>query len=108
MGGCGGLGGFCQAGQSSIDQRLPISPHSQVIGDLEGEEGKSERECQDEEKTEEAQGSDRHHVKGRRDPGQPTAEERRTHEITHLPYRSWCPTCVAGRGTGFKHLSQDP
>ena len=27
----------------------------------------------------------------------PTDEERRCHDLTHLPFRHWCPFCVAGR-----------
>ena len=26
----------------------------------------------------------------------PSAEERRRHEVTHLPFRDWCKVCVAG------------
>ena len=36
------------------------------------------------------------------DPLKPTAAEVEEHCVTHLPYRSWCWTCVHGRG---KHLS---
>ena len=25
------------------------------------------------------------------------------HEVTHIPYRSWCPACVAGRGRSYSH-----
>ena len=32
------------------------------------------------------------------DPSKPTDEERREHELTHLPFRSWCRHCVRGRG----------
>ena len=35
-----------------------------------------------------------------RDPGQPTAQERLAHEVTHVPYRSWCQHCVRGRAKG--------
>ena len=35
--------------------------------------------------------------RGARDPGQPTAEERRLHELTHCPFRSWCDACVKGQ-----------
>ena len=28
---------------------------------------------------------------------QPSERERRLHEITHLPFRQWCPFCVAGK-----------
>jgi hypothetical protein len=32
-----------------------------------------------------------------RDPAAPTRQEVEQHEATHLPYRSWCPVCIAGR-----------
>ena len=32
------------------------------------------------------------------DPKMPSDEERREHELTHLPYRNWCRHCVRGRG----------
>ena len=35
-----------------------------------------------------------------RDPGQPTAIEKVAHNVTHVPYRSWCPHCVRGRAKG--------
>ena len=35
-----------------------------------------------------------------RDPGQPTAIEKAAHNVTHVPYRSWCPHCVRGRAKG--------
>ena len=37
------------------------------------------------------------------DPGQPTQQQLDDHRIDHLPYRSWCPECVAGRATGEQH-----
>ena len=33
----------------------------------------------------------------RREVPTPSKEEVRRHNITHLPYISWCPQCVAGR-----------
>ena len=33
-------------------------------------------------------------------------EERETHELTHTPYRSWCPHCVKGRARGSPHVSR--
>ena len=32
------------------------------------------------------------------DPKEPTSEERKVHELTHLPFRSWCRHCIRGRG----------
>ena len=37
------------------------------------------------------------------DPRQPSEEERRTHNMTHLPYRNWCEHCVKGRGREADH-----
>ena len=38
-----------------------------------------------------------------RDPGEPTKAEKEAHEATHLPFRSWCPFCVAGRSDNPPH-----
>ena len=38
-----------------------------------------------------------------RDPGQPTVAEIAAHELTHLPFRPWCPDCVAGRAVDDPH-----
>jgi len=37
------------------------------------------------------------------DPRQPSEEERREHNLTHLPFRNWCPHCVRGRGREADH-----
>ena len=37
------------------------------------------------------------------DPTKPTKREFEEHEITHLPYRSWCWACVRGRGKEAPH-----
>ena len=31
-------------------------------------------------------------------PGEPSENERRLHELTHLPYRDWCEHCVKSKG----------
>ena len=38
-----------------------------------------------------------------RSPSAPTAAERAAHASTHLPYRSWCDECVAGRRDNPAH-----
>lgn len=38
-----------------------------------------------------------------RDPRKPSAEEVALHEMTHLPFRSWCSHCVRGRGRAADH-----
>jgi hypothetical protein len=42
-------------------------------------------------------------VRAIRDPGQPTPEEVAAHELTHLPFRPWCPDCVSGRAADDPH-----
>ena len=37
------------------------------------------------------------------DPRKPTQEEVDEHELTHLPYRNWCPICVRGKGKELDH-----
>ena len=36
-------------------------------------------------------------------PGKPTERERRAHNVTHYPYRSWCRHCARGRGASRHH-----
>ena len=36
----------------------------------------------------------------------PSEEEVREHETSHLPYRSWCPHCIKGRGKEMGHMKQ--
>ena len=38
-------------------------------------------------------------------PDAPTKQELEEHLPTHLPYRSWCPHCVAGRGISRRHAT---
>ena len=37
------------------------------------------------------------------DPMLPSAAEVKEHQLTHLPYRNWCPHCVRGRGKEMNH-----
>eukprot|EP00973_Karenia_brevis_P072635 10089624-Karenia_brevis.AAC.1 len=36
-------------------------------------------------------------------PYAPSRKEVEAHNATHLPYRSWCPHCVRGRGVSMHH-----
>ncbi|CAE7420072.1 RE2, partial [Symbiodinium sp. CCMP2592] len=36
-------------------------------------------------------------------PDRPTPEMIAAHEVSHVPYRSWCRACVAGRGRAYQH-----
>ncbi|OLQ00764.1 hypothetical protein AK812_SmicGene16545 [Symbiodinium microadriaticum] len=49
--------------------------------------------------------------RGLRVPIEPTASERRQHELTHLPYRDWCQFCVKAKGrhaASKKQLDRQP
>ena len=37
------------------------------------------------------------HAKVANKPVMPTAEEVEQHNATHIPFRNWCPYCVAGK-----------
>ena len=53
--------------------------------------------CESEEVDEDAENVIRR-PKRRQDPREPTEAEREEHEMTHIPFRSWCRHCVRGRG----------
>ena len=36
-------------------------------------------------------------------PPQPTPEMVASHNVSHIPFRSWCSHCVRGRGRSFYH-----
>ena len=36
-------------------------------------------------------------------PAKPSPEMIAAHEVSHLPFRSWCSHCVRGRGKSFQH-----
>ena len=41
------------------------------------------------------------------DPQLPSEEEVKCHELTHLPYRSWCSHCVRSKGRATDHQKQN-
>ena len=58
---------------------------------------------QTEARQEEDHGDEEGEVRGLRDPAQPTREERARHELTNLPFRTWCRHCVAGKAADDPH-----
>ena len=40
-------------------------------------------------------------------PRSPSRMERENHELTHTPYRAWCPHCVWMRGRNTAHKKQE-
>ena len=41
--------------------------------------------------------------KGVKDVSKPCQAEIDEHNLTHLPFRDWCPYCVQGRGVSLPH-----
>ena len=37
------------------------------------------------------------------DPRRPTEHEVEEHNLTHIPYRNWCPICVRAKGKDLDH-----
>ena len=42
-------------------------------------------------------------IRNLKDPKLPTREEVEKHNLTHLPYRNWCPICVQAKGKDMDH-----
>ena len=47
-----------------------------------------------------------HRAIGLRQPQQPTPQQIAEHNLTHLPYRNWCPICVQGKGRQDNYKKQ--
>ena len=83
--------------ESGREALNPISPTEELKDQGEGEEEKMDEE-QRQEGEEEARKPTM-----RKTPEEPTRQEREEHELTHLPFRSWCPCCVAAKAKHWPH-----
>ena len=75
------------------------------VGERDRNEGDEQDDAQEEEEID-AEAAEDAPVKIARDPGDPTPAERWRHNATHIPYRSWCPVCVKGKGKEESHRRQ--
>jgi hypothetical protein len=78
---------------------IPISPFD--VSENEGVGGVMVDESEVEEEHEAKK------PKAVRDPGSPTEEMIKEHDLTHLPYRSWCPQCIQGKAPDDAHRKTD-
>ena len=98
-------------------KHYPVSPS--WVADVETERGCSavdeevteeateeveEKEIKVEEREEE-EGKEARRPNTLRDPGAPTPREIEEHNVCHIPYRSWCPSCVSGKARDKPHRS---
>ena len=77
-----------------------VSPHEQQLDDRHGNQDKR-HEDEVEDNKEDAK------VKMIKDPGCPSKEEVDRHYLTHMPFRSWCPICVQGKGRENPHYRKE-
>ena len=96
-------------GQVSSDQ---VNPMTEVIGDEMEEKGLRPMATEDEkeeEKGAEEEGEEGRDAVAMPSPMSPSRQEREQHELTHTPYRAWCPHCVRARGRNKAHkTNKDP
>ena len=79
--------------------------HDEILGHEEGEEDDA-RGIKEEKYFEVKRRGAKDDERGVRklvDPRLRTESERKEHEMTHIPYRNWCPHCVRGRGKDQDH-----
>ena len=90
---------FCQAGDvaQGVTSVSPITD-SEVVPGERGEIIADEEESWEEEDDDKTSEEARKVHKRRHCDRPPTEHERVDHARTHLPCRTWCPACVAGRG----------
>ena len=86
------------ASDISVDEEVPVGAYSgsmagnEVHGFPEGLLGETEEAAA---------------ARAPRAPVVPSLVERVRHELTHLPFRSWCEACVRGRGRTRPHRQRD-
>ena len=86
-------------GSGSKDEAV----ESREASDVQGSEEEEEFQCGVCGLEDDEEGEDALPAKGKKILGAPPEEELRIHRISHLPFRKWCPECMAGRGTDDAH-----
>jgi hypothetical protein len=71
--------------------------------DVENEDEKELPDLLEDDPDDDDGGNEARKVKALRDPGAPTQIEIDLHNVTHLPFRPWCPSCVSGQGKDKHH-----
>ena len=52
------------------------------------------------------QSAEAHEARVKSSPAKPSADEVARHDVTHVPYRNWCPICVAASAREDRHPRQ--
>ena len=109
-------GGFLEAGERAGESTGSIRPMGMEVDKLEEEdafkfddedprpEDRSAGEDEGEQAGREDEGEEGRRAKGMTAPMKMSDKEREEHELTHTPFRAWCPYCVRARGRNTGHL----
>ena len=83
----------------------PVSPERQWE-----EIGEQEDDGVEDERADESQGEEAAEAKVIKAECTPSKQEIEKHMATHMPFRSWCPFCVAGKAvsSGHHHKPEGP
>ncbi len=99
--------GFCKAVTPSKEQPFEENDRVRPIWVNHAEDDKMLEEFvdRDEEEVQETmeESTEESTAKVAKGPTVPSRWERERHEVAHIPFRSWCPKCVAGRGVKSPH-----
>ena len=82
------------------EELCPVEGEALGKGEVDAENGDSESQLQEFKEDDEAGARVPVRIA---DPRLPSADEIEQHNMTHLPYRSWCPHCIRGKGKTMEH-----
>ena len=84
-----------------LSKHMSSEPARAEADDTGVEQGGDEEECIECERGGEFESV---HPRYKRGPSEPTQKEIDEHEPLHIPFRSWCPECVAGGAKATPHV----
>eukprot|EP00435_Cladocopium_sp_Y103_P027107 s1055_g6.t1 len=103
-------GHFGQSGgQGRFDRVQPPDVAPMSVGNSSGSQSRPEeqpQEMEDEVPELEVDEEESHSAGIQRTPILPTQSEIDEHNVTHFPFRAWCPFCIRGRGLSSGHFSR--
>ena len=96
-------------GREASDQVNPMTETTAEEREEKGLRPMATEDEKEEEKGAEEEGEEGRDAVAMPSPMSPSRQEREQHELTHTPYRAWCPHCVRARGRNRAHkTNKDP
>eukprot|EP00435_Cladocopium_sp_Y103_P040755 s116_g11.t1 len=96
-------------GQGRFDRVQPPDAAPMSVGNSSGSRSRPEeqpQEMEDEVPELEVDEEESHSAGIQRTPILPSQSEIDEHNVTHVPFRAWCPFCIRGRGLSSGHFSR--